>query len=155
MPALWAAPCPTRLPQVTQQRLEGLGLVFASRAAHFTGAEAWRATGPISMARQVVAAVNQQLAELAGRKAELQHELGAAKERWQAEEGVRIRCAFRWAAYLELAPVLWLPVLPPGHCPTSDVPDVPSALPECLQAAGAAAGGACPGVQAGEGAGGA
>jgi hypothetical protein len=71
--------------------LEGLGLVFASRQQHRTAAEAWRATGPISMARQVVAAVNQQLAELAGRKAELQHELGPAKEWWQAEEGVHIR----------------------------------------------------------------
>lgn len=77
--------------QVAQQRLEGLGVVFASSAAHRTAAEAWRATGPISMARQVVAAVNQQLGELAARRAELQHELGAAKERWQAEEGVRVR----------------------------------------------------------------
>ncbi|PRW59673.1 early endosome antigen 1 isoform X2 [Chlorella sorokiniana] len=77
--------------QVTQQRLEGLGLVFASNAAHRTAAEAWRATGPISMARQVVAAVNQQLGGLATQRAELQHELGAAKERWQAEEAVRIR----------------------------------------------------------------
>lgn len=39
--------------QVTQQRLEGLGLVFASNVAHRTAAEGWRATGPISMARQV------------------------------------------------------------------------------------------------------
>lgn len=40
---------------------------------------------------QVVAAVNQQLGELAARRAELQHELGASKERWQAEEAVRVR----------------------------------------------------------------
>ena len=40
---------------------------------------------------QVVTAVNQQLGELAARKAELQHEASAAKERWQAEEAVRIR----------------------------------------------------------------
>ena len=39
--------------QVTQQRLEGLGVVFAGGASHGTTAEAWRATGPISMARQV------------------------------------------------------------------------------------------------------
>ncbi|KAL4458548.1 hypothetical protein ABPG75_013413 [Micractinium tetrahymenae] len=77
--------------QVTQQRLEGLGLVFASGAAHRTSAEAWRAVGPISMGRQVVSAVNQQLGELIARKAELQHELGVAKERWQTEESVRVR----------------------------------------------------------------
>lgn len=46
-------PVPSSCNQVTQQRLEGLGLVFASNAAHRTAAEAWRATGPISMARQV------------------------------------------------------------------------------------------------------
>ena len=42
---------------------------------------------------QVVAAVNKQLGELTARKAELAHELAAAKERWQSEEGVRIRQA--------------------------------------------------------------
>ena len=77
--------------QVTQQRLEGWGVVFASTSAHRTAAEAWRATGPISMARQVVAAANQHLAELAAQRAALRHDLAAAKERWQAEEGVRIR----------------------------------------------------------------
>ena len=39
--------------QVMQQRLEGLGMVFASAAVHHTTAEAWRAVGPLSMARQV------------------------------------------------------------------------------------------------------
>lgn len=42
---------------------------------------------------QVVTAVNQQLGELGARKAELQHELGVTKERWQTEEAVRIRSA--------------------------------------------------------------
>lgn len=45
----------------------------------------------ISFRLQVVAAVNQQLGGLASQRAVLQHDLGAAKERWQAEETVRIR----------------------------------------------------------------
>lgn len=40
---------------------------------------------------QVVTALNQTLSGLAAQRAELQHELGAAKERWQSEEAVRIR----------------------------------------------------------------
>lgn len=39
----------------------------------------------------MVAAANAQLTELAGRTAALQHELGAARERCAAEEGVRLR----------------------------------------------------------------
>ena len=46
---------------VSQAKLEGQGLVFASGVAHQSAAQAWAATGPLSMARQVVAAVNQQL----------------------------------------------------------------------------------------------
>lgn len=44
-----------------------------------------------TIAAQVVTAINQQLGEMIARKAELQHELGVAKERWQTEESVRIR----------------------------------------------------------------
>ena len=47
--------------QVTQQKLEGMGLVFASSVVHNSSAQAWVATGPLSMGRQVVAMVNQQL----------------------------------------------------------------------------------------------
>ena len=77
--------------QVTQQRLESLGLVFASSAVHRNAAEAWRALGPLSMGRQVVAAMNRQLGELAARGQELAHALGVAQERWRTEEGVRVR----------------------------------------------------------------
>ena len=77
--------------QVTQQRLEGLGLVFASSAVHKTSAEVWRVVGPLSMGRQVVAAMNKQMGELVARQQELQHGLGVAKERWQTEEGVRVK----------------------------------------------------------------
>lgn len=47
--------------QVTQQKLEGMGLVFASNMLHYTAAQAWLATGPLSMGRQVVTVLNQQL----------------------------------------------------------------------------------------------
>ena len=137
--------------QVTQQRLEGLGLVFASATAHATAAEAWRAIGPVSMARQVVGAVNTQLGELAAHRAELRHDLAAAKERWQLEEGVRIRWAGEASARVDGWVSRWEGMV------AMSAPDLITPDPGCLgflaQAAGAAAGGEGGAGPAGQGAG--
>lgn len=47
--------------QVSQQKLECMGMVFASNVVHHASSQAWAASGPISMGRQVVAVINQQL----------------------------------------------------------------------------------------------